>query len=125
MQFLLNLAIFAFGISSASALGINCRGNGNCGGAPCDLRTLNYQVDQLPDDKLFNPGKHIVCCGDPNVSSGLCVFTQKTRNPIPASQLKSLMQGLVDNGCAKCGSIPFRDGNVDEGELTVNWVAQR
>ncbi|KAJ9365561.1 killer toxin Kp4/SMK [Paecilomyces variotii] len=126
MHYILNLTLITLGISSASeALGINCRGSSNCGGTLCSLSTIYSAVEQLPDGNLYNPGQHIACCGDPGVVSGLCAFTQNTDKQISAAQAKTLLQGLINHGCQKCGSNPFQDNNVAEGELTVNYVSQK
>ncbi|TFK26856.1 killer toxin [Coprinopsis marcescibilis] len=111
--------------SSVSALGINCRGNSNCGGTLCQLTDLLAQANRLPDGNIYFPGQHIVCCGDNAIASGLCAFTQSTSENITGARVKELLQGLVNHGCGKCGSNPFQNNDVSQGQLTVNWVSQR
>ncbi|KAK7409167.1 hypothetical protein QQX98_008660 [Neonectria punicea] len=109
-------------VSVAAALGINCRGNANCVGTPeCRLADIILQVSQLDQSQSFNPGEHIACCGIPG--GHICAFTQDWFDPITAGQALGMLQGLEAHGCGQCGSIPFKDNEVKEGELTVNWVS--
>ncbi|KAI1843990.1 hypothetical protein JX265_005828 [Neoarthrinium moseri] len=119
----LSLATSAFG------LGINCRGNSNCGGTLCKLTDILSQVRALPQGNLYNPGQHIACCGDKALASGLCAFVQGDFHDgqISAARAGDLLQDLVNHGCGKCGSVPIgpnNDPNAD-GILTVNWVSEK
>jgi hypothetical protein len=107
----------------AAAEGTNCEGNSNCAGTLCNLGDLQNQINQIDPATLFSPGQHIACCGDPGASSGICAFTQITSMQVDASSVQALIQGLIDHGCKKCGSLPFQDNNDKTGELTVNWVS--
>ncbi|TFK27852.1 killer toxin [Coprinopsis marcescibilis] len=111
--------------SSASALGINCRGSSNCAGTLCNLSQLISQAAQLPDNNQYFPGQHIVCCGTSGSPGGLCAFTQNTSQNISGRRVKELLQGLSNHGCGKCGSNPFERNDVQFGQLTVNFVSQR
>ncbi|KAK6834790.1 hypothetical protein PG987_009484 [Apiospora arundinis] len=126
---LTNLFALASLATGALSLGINCRGNSNCGGTLCKLTDILSQVRNLPQGNLYNPGDHIACCGDKAVASGLCAFVQGNFNgQMSASRAGDLLQQLVNHGCGKCGSVPVNfPGSNDPGNgiLTVNWVSQR
>ncbi|KAI5460914.1 killer toxin Kp4/SMK [Mariannaea sp. PMI_226] len=108
-------------VSAAAALGINCRGNTNCAGVlGCELSDIILQVSELDPSQQFGPGDHIACCGTPG--SHLCAFTQNWYETFTAGQALGMLQGLRGHGCGRCGSIPFLNNNVGQGEVTVNWV---
>ncbi|KAH6658517.1 killer toxin Kp4/SMK [Truncatella angustata] len=115
--------------TSTLGLGINCRGNSNCGGTLCSLTDILRQVRSLPQGNQYRPGDHISCCGDNAVASGLCAFVQGNFHDgtITAARAGDLLQDLVNHGCGKCGSIPIGPNNDPDanGILTVNWVSQR
>ena len=116
------VSVLPFMSVAVAALGINCRGNANCVGTPeCRLADIILQVSQLDPSQSFNPGDHIACCGIPG--GHICAFTQNWNDPITAGQALGMLQGLDEHGCGQCGSIPFENNNVSEGELTVNWVS--
>ena len=108
--------------SVAVSLGINCRGSSNCGLTPkCHLSDLILQTNDLDPNTDFAPGDHIACCGIPG--GNICAFVQSTDQHINAGQAVAYLEGLHEHGCEGCGSIPFQDNDVDEGQLTVNWVS--
>ncbi|KAL7940399.1 killer toxin Kp4/SMK [Trichoderma barbatum] len=118
MQFLTVLPLLYI---TAAALGINCRGNANCVGTPeCRLADLILQVSQQDPSTSYSPGQHVACCGIPG--GNICAFTQGISNSITAGEALGMLQGLEAHGCGQCGSIPFKDNNVAEGQLTVNWT---
>ncbi|KAL7916897.1 killer toxin Kp4/SMK [Trichoderma velutinum] len=118
MQF---LAVLPLLYTAVAALGINCRGNANCVGTPeCRLADLILQVSQQDPSTSYSPGQHIACCGIPG--GNICAFTQGISNSITAGEALGMLQGLESHGCGQCGSIPFKDNNVAEGQLTVNWT---
>ncbi|KAL6903878.1 killer toxin Kp4/SMK [Trichoderma evansii] len=118
MQF---FALLPLLYTTAAALGINCRGNANCVGTPeCRLADLILQVSQQDPSTSYSPGQHIACCGIPG--GNICAFTQGISNSITAGEALGMLQGLSSHGCGQCGSIPFKDNNVAEGQLTVNWT---
>lgn len=102
-----------------AALGINCRGSFVCntGAITCGIADLQDQVNMLDDDASFGPGEHIACCDH------LCAFTQNTDEDIDGAYAKQLIAAVHGHGCTRCGSAPFSDNDVSEGELTVNYVA--
>ena len=59
-------------------------------------------------------------------NSALCLFTQNTEKNYTVTDLKVVLQDLVDHGCGFCGSAPLirgRDKNdVSTGILTANIV---
>lgn len=101
------------------ALGINCRGSSSCG--TCRAHALSEiftQVEGIDDGATFGDGTHIACSGN------CCAFLQNVSGTKTGAQLKGYMRQLVDHGCDKCGSVPTEPGNnVDNGELTVNFVS--
>lgn len=116
-QFLTTIYVVAFA-THATALGINCRGSFAC---PTDLITcgiadLQDQINMLDDDAQFGPGEHVACCDH------LCAFTQQTDQTISGAYAKQLIAAVRNHGCTRCGSAPFSDNNVAEGELKVNFV---
>lgn len=109
--------------ATASALGINCRGSALCSsnGAAGNLINLKAIVDGIDDrDRSYGEGQQIACTGS------ICVYYQNGVGGT-AGQASDLMQRLLDHGCTKCGSCPTDvDGNnVDDGELTVNYVSHQ
>ncbi|KAL5341312.1 killer toxin [Aspergillus crustosus] len=107
-------------------LGINCRGSSNCTApdAP-DLIDLVPLIDQINPSRWYNNGQQIAYLNE-NVDDGaFCAFLQNSGGA-PASSIITLARGLRDHGCGLCGSMPLffpDDNNVDDGELTVNFVS--
>ncbi|PGH13239.1 hypothetical protein AJ79_03798 [Helicocarpus griseus UAMH5409] len=112
-------------ITTSSALGINCRGSLFCAfGSVGSLSELQQKANNLHDDALFAEGQHIVCHYDDGSNPGLCAFTQNTNGqPINGRRTKELLAGLAAHGCNRCGSNPFQNNDVSQGQLTVNYVA--
>ncbi|OTA56409.1 killer toxin [Hypoxylon sp. EC38] len=107
-------------------LGINCRGSSNCAGTICSIFDIQNIINGKSDTAMFSPGEHIACCGDiDGTGPGLCAFTQSTSRSISGSEAKGLIAGLIAHGCKKCGSIPFQNNDVAQGELTVNFVSNQ
>lgn len=103
--------------TSTSALGINCRGSSNCSGSHV-LSEINTKVQALPDSNTYANGVHIACVGN------ICAFLQNVSGTKTGAQVKQYVQNLLNHGCNTCGSDPTEDGNnVDNGELTVNYVS--
>ncbi|KAI5803082.1 killer toxin [Geopyxis carbonaria] len=102
MQFLAPISVLVLALASTSAaLGINCRGNSNCGGTLCSLHDLVGKASSIPDGNSFSPGQHIVCCTSPGPAppgSGLCAFTQNTGSSISGADVKRHLQNLVNHG---------------------------
>ncbi|TQV90464.1 hypothetical protein V2A60_010454 [Cordyceps javanica] len=113
------ISSFAAILSTATALGINCRGSGLCpsDGAAGNLINLKAIVDNISDrNRHYNTGQQIACTGS------LCAFYQNGASG-SAGQTSEFLQQLLDHGCKKCGSVPTQPGNdVSKGELTVNVV---
>lgn len=105
------------------ALGINCRGSIMCKTVRSDLNTIIDRVCSV-QNQVYEPGQHIGEDCDA-FEGGLAAFTAKTESSITSNQACSLLSQLRDHGCGVCGSIPIdypRTNNVNNGELTVNYV---
>ncbi|KAL7809321.1 killer toxin Kp4/SMK [Trichoderma aethiopicum] len=109
-------------------LGINCRGSSTCGvGGVANLPAGH--IDDLKDaiagqgDGVWGNGQQIGCV--PHVTGRLCAFYQNVGDrTFTTQQTLTYLDWLMDHGCTVCGSVPTDDGNnVDNGELTVNYVA--
>ncbi|TQV90465.1 hypothetical protein V2A60_010455 [Cordyceps javanica] len=113
-------------LTSATALGINCRGSGFCtinNGA--SLQVVHDQVGNLVasggGDRRFNSGDQIACSHGSQGS--FCAFYQNGASG-SAKDAYNQIQQLLDHGCRGCGSVPTQPGNdVSKGELTVNYVS--
>ncbi|EFQ34120.1 hypothetical protein CGRA01v4_12185 [Colletotrichum graminicola] len=122
------LAVAAAILSPAAALGINCRGSGNCNsdnfqGAASELAAL---IRSIPDGRWFNNGQQIACFSRWGVGGGICAFYQNTGG-WQAKKAKDIVGHLVSHGCKVCGSVPtgFPGSNdVAQGQLTFNYVAK-
>jgi len=118
---LLCVVLLLSAAGNTSALGINCRGSSNCGfQSSHTLSEINTQVQAIPDGNIFSNGVHIACVG------GICAFLQNVASPgtKTAAQIKGFVTDLLNHGCTVCGSDPTEPGNnVDNGELTVNFVS--
>ncbi|OCL14191.1 killer toxin [Glonium stellatum] len=128
MQFKIShlLALAVFSATTIAAEGINCHGSANCDTAPDapQLIDLVALIDHIDDNRFYNNGEQIACQNEAFFKGAVCAFTQKSGGA-PGSSIKTLAQELRDHGCSVCGSIPLffpQDNNVDDGELTVNWV---
>ncbi|KAJ3490896.1 hypothetical protein NLG97_g5693 [Lecanicillium saksenae] len=108
----------------ASAEGINCHGSSNCGNAGFKLSDLRNTMDGIDDNRVYQNGQHIACWEN-LARTGFCAFLQNTGG-IRGSDVKRLMQELVNHGCSKCGSVPVffpKDNDINShGILTVNYV---
>ncbi|EGR50067.1 uncharacterized protein TRIREDRAFT_3043 [Trichoderma reesei QM6a] len=109
-------------------LGINCRGSSTCGvGGVANLPAGH--IDDLKDviagqgDGVWGNGQQIGCVA--HVTGRLCAFYQNVGDrTFTTQQTLMYLDWLTDHGCTVCGSVPTDDGNnVDNGELTVNYVA--
>ncbi|KAL6695665.1 killer toxin Kp4/SMK [Trichoderma pleuroticola] len=112
----------------ARSLGINCRGSSSCGVggiANSPKGTLSNVFDAVnsgPEGNWGN-GQQIACVG---LATGrLCAFYQNVGNRVfSKGQTLNYLNQLLGHGCRVCGSVPTDSGNnVDNGELTVNFVA--
>ncbi|KAK9437838.1 killer toxin, Kp4/SMK-like, core [Metarhizium brunneum] len=115
-----------FFISSAAALGINCRGSGVCSFNDASLQVVHDQIGNLiaggGGDRHFNQGQQIACSHGSQGS--VCAFYQNGASG-SARDAYGQVQGLIDHRCRQCGSIPTQPGNdVSKGELTVNYVGK-
>lgn len=78
---LLTLSLTA---STGSALGINCRGSGNCdtfGDGQGASKLTHIITSQVDDNRWYNNGEQIACVGTGNTwtgSGGFCAFLQNT-----------------------------------------------
>lgn len=111
---------------NAKALGINCRGSGNCPGVAGSLNDLISIVANIQGDRFYNNQENIACIKS-QLGTGLCIFAQNSGG-LPGSSVLPLLQALSGHGCGKCGSVPlfFPQGSNDPtfGILTVNAVTE-
>ncbi len=126
------VAAFTGLVISVSALGINCRGSGNCQKyGDSVMSNFVSLVDNLDPyaDQYFQNGEHILCIrtGGQGDDEGYCLFLQGTGYGIPGSSVKPLVEALSNHGCQACGSVPifFPQGNnsPDLGILVANQVS--
>ncbi|KAF4445487.1 Killer toxin, Kp4/SMK-like, core [Fusarium austroafricanum] len=111
-------------LSSASALGINCRGSGACNFNDASLDTVLTQAKQLQANGQggHNWAEHVQIACSKGQWGSVCAFFQSGASGT-TDRVVELLQGLKDHKCTQCGSIPTQDGNnVDDGQLTVNYV---
>ncbi|KAL4908780.1 killer toxin [Aspergillus multicolor] len=108
------------------SLGINCRGSSNCAAPDVpSLLDLVALIDQINPSRWYNNGQQIACLNENLDMGAFCAFLQNSGGA-PASSIITLAQELRDHGCGVCGSVPLfypNDNNVDDGELTVNFVS--
>ncbi|KAJ6789039.1 hypothetical protein PWT90_08410 [Aphanocladium album] len=112
-------------VSTATALGINCRGSGACNLNSASLKEVLTQVRQIQAQgnggHQYGSGVQLACSSGQYAS--ICAFYQNGASGT-ADRAAELLQGLVDHGCTQCGSNPTQPGNdVSKGELTVNIVS--
>jgi hypothetical protein len=119
-------------ITTASALGINCRGSSDCNIAN-DLHTASRLagfISGIDPNRWYNNGEQIACAqstGSLGVASGfvaICAFLQNTGGA-PGRNIAGLAPFITGHGCTICGSVPYfypSDNNVADGELTFNGV---
>ncbi|EAW10839.1 uncharacterized protein ACLA_053130 [Aspergillus clavatus NRRL 1] len=114
---------------SANALGINCRGSAKCSAlwGPSDAaKQLTNVIQGIDTNRWYLNGEHIACVGnDAGNGGGYCAFLQKTGGT-NGGVIKNLAHYINDHGCKQCGSVPYYypqgNNNVDDGELTYNYV---
>ncbi|KAB8221349.1 killer toxin [Aspergillus novoparasiticus] len=116
--------------SSEAKLGINCRGSANCNtfGNTQMAFQLKHAIDGIDPNRWYNNGEHIACVGSGariTGNGGFCAFLQNTGGTNGAV-IKSLAHYIPEHGCKVCGSVPYfypqGNNNVDDGELTFNYV---
>ncbi|KAM0226666.1 hypothetical protein ACHAPO_012169 [Fusarium lateritium] len=126
-------------ISSTDALGINCRGSSKCSqiwGPDNVARDLTNVINKIDGNRWqvcrthnlaaqYRNGEHIACVGNQaGNGGGYCAFLQNTSGA-PGRNIKGLAHFIPDHGCKMCGSVPYfypADNNVDNGQLTYNYV---
>lgn len=127
--------VLIFVATSASTLGINCRGSKpNCwsqSGFDDTLETFLHFTrpgGSLGDSDLYSPGSHIVCRPWGAVPvGGICAFAQgRNLSPtgINGTMIRLKLKELVEHGCRTCGTVPLSEDNnpAEAGVLTVNYV---
>jgi hypothetical protein len=111
------------------------------------LRALRNEIysTNLPLDTTFANGEHITCVGNSiaisigpeyiSLSGGIpagavCAFAQNLGDGygLTLEQIRVLADAVVAHDCDTCGSVPIsflngENGNVDDGELTFNFVS--
>lgn len=127
----MHLASFVFAastlIAAAAGKGINCQGSGQCPfcHAQTNLKEVQRACQNVPDNGQYYNGQQICCasCNDDNAQRySVCAFVQNASGGASGKQVKAAVQQLVDHGCGLCGSAPFHNNDVSQGELTVNVV---
>ncbi|KAL4724560.1 hypothetical protein ACLX1H_008001 [Fusarium chlamydosporum] len=120
---LLTTVLLAVGVS---AEGINCKGSSNCGNIGFKLTDMRDTAEGLDDNRTYYNGEHIVCWEN-YAKTGFCAFLQGSGGML-GSDIKRLLQELVNHGCSRCGSVPVffpGDNDIrDHGFLTVNYVSK-
>lgn len=109
-------------------LGINCRGSIQC--PFCRAQTSLHEIQRdcianIDDNRWYNNQERICttpCDDDHAQEYNVGVFLQYTDHGAPGSWVKRAIQQLLDHGCGLCGSAPFFNNDVYEGEVTVNVV---
>ncbi|KAI3330317.1 hypothetical protein F4824DRAFT_505168 [Ustulina deusta] len=130
----------------ALSLGINCRGSGLCPRASWN-NVADVSIIQLLRDAVYaasaplstgyESGDHVIYGIGGSVGltgslgeGGICLFPQYMADgaTLSLSQIRPLMDALLEHKCATCGSVPIHF--VDEGSndpsggiLTFNYVA--
>lgn len=127
MRFTSLLFIASAIITTAAGKGINCQGSGECPfcHAQTNLKELQKVCESVPDNTQYYNGQQICCvqCDEDNTEQySVCAFVQNTKDGAPGHSVKAAIQQLVDHNCGLCGSAPFYNNDVSEGELTVNVV---
>lgn len=113
-------------ITSAAALGINCRGSGFCNFNDASMQVVHDQIGIIVAEggggRRFNTGQQIACSHGQQGS--ICAFYQSGASGT-AQDAYGQIQGLLNHKCRQCGSIPTQPGNdVSKGQLTVNYVSK-
>src|SRR5580658_3283021 len=115
-----SLFIIAIFLSSASALGINCRGSIRCSEAsspPALAHVLTADISGIDQGRWYNDGEQIACELDED-SNHFCAFLQNTGGAW-GSDILRLAPYIPGHGCDTCGSVPYfypSDNDVDHGE---------
>ncbi|KAL1599530.1 hypothetical protein SLS60_007333 [Paraconiothyrium brasiliense] len=130
MKLLIMLAVLTglvFADDAITQLGINCRGSAMCLGCKQPLGDggmYDFIDKNLSDDAVFKDGQQVACksCHIAQ-TEGSCVFLQKMGDKTATGrQVKDAVKRLKDKGCKYCGSAPLFTNNVNDGEVTVNYV---
>ena len=103
--------------NAAAQLGINCRGSGLCTGGNVASGLRDLIRGSTDTDRTYKNGENIACLGN------TCAFLQNAPNGAKIALIQQLAQAIVEHGCKNCGSAPFKNNNVNTGELTFNFVA--
>jgi len=115
------LAAFLVILTHASALGINCRGSGECLTEPIDdAMQLTNLLNNIDPARWYNDGEQIVCLAN------VCAYLQNTNSGASGATVQNLAHFIPEHGCHTCGSVPlnfaFGDNDVADGELTFNFA---
>ncbi|KAB8221348.1 killer toxin [Aspergillus novoparasiticus] len=121
--------IVASALTANAKLGINCRGSAKCSvlWGPSDAaQQLTNVIQHIDTNRWYMNGEHIACVGNQaGNGGGYCAFLQKTGGT-NGGVIKNLAHYITDHGCKQCGSVPYffpqGNNNVDDGELTYNYV---
>ncbi|MCJ1345098.1 hypothetical protein MMC31_003303 [Peltigera leucophlebia] len=140
---------FALTATTASALGINCRGSGFCpratwsnsapGSITQILRDAVWASDKDPST-VYNSGDHIICVGSNQAITFTGGTTQKGVTgsfslsgniheggiclfpqgaSLTLAQIRPLTDAVLEHGCKTCGSVPVHF--ADQGSNDPKW----
>lgn len=125
--------ILASGITSANALGINCRGDTACGWVRKDIYAANVLANYLygvDDHTWYNNRQYIACATAPVYDEvppvALCAYFQNSGGG-DGARVKKLAGLILDHKCKTCGNVPYwypeGNNNVADGQLTYGTVS--
>ncbi|KAH7379225.1 hypothetical protein DE146DRAFT_741012 [Phaeosphaeria sp. MPI-PUGE-AT-0046c] len=112
----------------------NCNGNSpGCDGSYCPptITSIKNIVDTIDDDREFTDEGMIAChrCATEkerpaDFRHGICVFARNLRRKtVPGKMIKESVDGLLKNGCGKCGGIAIDPNtSISDGQIKVNFV---
>ncbi|KAJ4354635.1 uncharacterized protein N0V89_006372 [Didymosphaeria variabile] len=121
MKLLIILAAFTglvFADDATTQLGISCKQPLGDGGM------YDFIDKNLSNCAVFHDGQQVACksCHLTKME-GSCVFLQKMgTKTATGKQVKDAVKRLKEKGCKYCGSAPLFTDNVNDGEVTVNYV---
>lgn len=116
------LAAFLVLLIGTSALGINCRGSGECLAVPDEDNAMQItnHLNNIDPKRWYKDGEQIVCLAN------MCAYLQNTNGGASGATIQSVAHFIPEHGCKMCGSVPlgFASGhnNVADGQLTFNFA---
>nr|PNR29513.1 hypothetical protein PHYPA_028207 [Physcomitrium patens] len=114
-------AALVMSASTASELGINCRGSFICSeGRGNEASILVSYINNIDPNRWYQNGQHIACY------DGFCAFLQNTGGAW-GYNTRGLAHFIPEHGCRVCGSVPYfypSINDVSKGQLTFNYVSK-